>query len=144
MTLPAASQSEVVKRGYSDEEVVDRYELGKLLLESGQYRRAEAIFSGLNEVAPQFAPAWLGTAYLRSTSGTFDGALSAAKQALRLESESLEAMLFVAAMSLTLKDFSTAGTYLGEVGERIEQGKALNPNVTRFFKMQMARYQGRG
>ena len=144
MDLPVRKGSELPRRSYSEDEVVDIYELGRLWLESGQHRRAEAIMAGLNEVAPHFAPAWLGTSFLRGVAGDFDGALAAAKSALRAEPESVEAMLYVATVSLTLGDFSTAGTYLGEVGERIEQGRSHNPSVVRFFKMQLARYQSRG
>ena len=144
MDLPARRAGELPRRSYSEEEVVDMYELGRLWLETGQHRRAEAIMSGLNEVASSFAPAWLGTAFLRGVAGDHEGALKAAKNALRCEPESVEAMLYVATVSLTLGDFSTAGTYLGEVGERIEQGKVSNPAVSRFFKMQLARYQSRG
>jgi hypothetical protein len=52
-------------------------------------------------------------------------------------------MLFVVIAALALKDSSMAGTYLGEVGDRIEQGQVSNPNVTRLYKMQLARYQNR-
>jgi Flp pilus assembly protein TadD len=124
--------------------VLDIYKLGKLWLETGQYKRAESIMSGLNEVASDFAPAWLGTAYLRSISGNYDGAILAVNNALRLEPESSEAMLYLVAFSMTVGDVSTAGTYLGEVGDAIEQGKVLNQNVIRFHKMQLARYQARG
>ncbi|MEN9847063.1 MAG: hypothetical protein RIS36_2210 [Pseudomonadota bacterium] len=132
------------RRKYSDDEVNDMYKLGKLWLETGQHKRAESIMSGLNEVAPDFAPAWLGTAFLRSVGGTYDGALLAVNTALRIEPESAEAMLYLVAVSMTVGDVSTAGTYLGEVGEAIEQGKIANQNVIRFYKMQLARYQARG
>lgn len=132
------------RRKYSDDEVNDIYRLGKLWLETGQHKRAESIMSGLNDVAPEFAPAWLGTAFLRSVSGNYDGALIAITTALRLEPESAEGMLYLVAVSMTVGDVSTAGTYLGEVGEAIEQGKVANQNVIRFYKMQLARYQARG
>jgi len=132
------------RRKYSDDEVNDMYRLGKLWLETGQHKRAEAIMSGLNEVAPDFAPAWLGTAFLRSSSGNYDGALLAVNSALRIEPESAEAMLYLVAVSMTVGDVRTAGTYLGEVGEAIEQGKIAHQNVIRFYKMQLARYQARG
>lgn len=132
------------RRNYSDDEVNDIYKLGKLWLETGQHKRAEAIMSGLNEVAPDFAPAWLGTAFLRSVADNYDGALLAANNALRLEPESADAMLYVVAIAMTLGDVATAGTYLGEVGEAIEQGKVSNQNIIRFYKMQLARYQVRG
>ena len=144
MDVPARHGGQLPRRSYSREEVVDIFELGRLWLETGQHRRAEAIMSGLNEVAPDFAPAWLGTAFLRGLVGNYDGALQAAKNALRQEPESVEAMLYVATLALTTGDYSTAGTYLGEVGERIEQGRVTSPHVPRFFKMQLARYQSRG
>jgi predicted Zn-dependent protease len=99
---------------------------------------------GLNEVAPEFAPAWLGTAFLRGLAEDYDGALQAAKRALRQEPESVEAMLYIVTLSLTTGDYSAAGTYLGEVGERIELGRVVSPHVPRFYKMQLARYQSRG
>jgi Flp pilus assembly protein TadD len=132
------------RRKYSDDEVLDIYKLGKLWLETGHHKRAESIMSGLNEVAPKFAPAWLGTAFLRSSAGNYDGAIIAVNNALRVEPESAEAMLYLVAVSMTMGDVSTAGTYLGEVGEAIEQGKVANQNVIRFYKMQLARYQARG
>jgi hypothetical protein len=143
MEVPAPKDPQLPRRGYSDEEIVDIFQLGRSWLETGHYRRAEAIMSGLNDVAPQFAPAWLGSAFLKSAAGSYDAALRAAKIALQCEPESVEAMLYVATLALTLADFSTAGTYLGEVGERIEQGKIASAHVPRLYKMQLARYQAR-
>jgi tetratricopeptide (TPR) repeat protein len=137
-------QGDAGRRNYSDDEVNDIYKLGKLWLETGQHKRAEAIMSGLNEVAPDFAPAWLATSLLRSIAGNYDIALQAATNALRIDPESAEAMLYIVALAMTMGDVATAGTYLGEVGEGIEQGTVRNHNVTRFYKMQLARYQARG
>lgn len=137
-------QGDAGRRNYSDDEVNDIYKLGKLWLETGQHKRAEAIMSGLNEVAPDFAPAWLATSLLRSIAGNYDIALQAATNALRIDPESAEAMLYIVALAMTMGDVATAGTYLGEVGEGIEQGVVRNHNVTRFYKMQLARYQARG
>ena len=131
-------------RGYSTEETVDIYELGRMWLETGQHRKAESLMIGLNEVAPEFAPAWMGSAILRALASDFEGALSAAKHALRLEPDNSEAMLFVVSLSLSLGDVSTAGTYLGEVSERIDQGLVTNPHTVRLFKMQMSRFKSRG
>ncbi len=137
-------QVEVSRGAYTEEEIADFYELGKLWLESGYHRKAESIMSGLNEVAPQFAPAWLGTTVIRALEKDFDGAMRAAKQALRVDPENLEALLYMATLALTLRDYTTAGTFLGEVSDGIEQGRAKSPHVARFFKMQLARYQNRG
>lgn len=144
MELPERVNAQLPRRSYSQEEIVDIFELGRLWLETGQHRRAEAIMTGLNEVAPDFAAAWLATAFLRGVAADYEGALQAAKNALRSEPESVEAMLYIATLSLTSGDYSAAGTYLGEVGERIEQGKVVSPHAPRFFKMQLARYQSRG
>jgi tetratricopeptide (TPR) repeat protein len=144
MESPQRRSAEAQRRNYSEDEVNDMYMLGKLFLETGQHKRAEAIMAGLNEVAPDFAPAWLGTAFLRSVAGNYDGALSAANNALRIDPESAESMLYVVAISLTMGDAATAGTYLGEVGEAIDQGKVRNQGANRFYKMQLARYQVRG
>jgi Flp pilus assembly protein TadD len=144
MDAPTRSKGEVSKRGYSKDEVADIYRLGKLWLETGQHKRAEALFSGLNEVAPLFAPAWLGTAYVRAQRGEYEEALLATKSALRAQADMSEAMLYLVALSLTTGDLSTAGTYLGEVRESIEGGAVANQHVVRFYKMQLARYQARG
>lgn len=143
MDLPAKRPSTLPRSAYSREEVRDMYELGKLWLETGLHKRAEAIMTGLNEVAPDFAPAWLGTAFLRGSQLDYDGVVSAATAALRLEPDCVEAMLFLVIAALALKDLSMAGTYLGEVGDRVEQGQLSNPNVLRLYKMQLSRYQNR-
>lgn len=143
MDVPAKKPAELPRRSYSAGELADMYELGKMWLESGQLKRAEAIMTGLNEVAPDFAPGWLGTAFLRSVASDYEGVAAAAKRALKASPDCVEAMLFLAVAALALKDVTMAGTYLGEVGDRIEQGAVSNPNVSRLYKMQLARYQNR-
>ena len=137
-------RAEPGRKGYNEDEVADIYSLGKLWLETGYHKRAEAVMSGLNEVAPHFAPAWLGTAFLRSMSGDIEGGLHAAETAVKLDPENDAAMLYVVTLSLTLGDVSAAGTYLGEVGDRLRDGKIASENVARLYRMQLARYQGRG
>jgi len=136
--------SEVLKRGYSDDEILHIYELGRLCLENGDVRRAEAVLGGLTHIAPDFAPAWLGMSYIHIQSRNYDAALQAARQAHRLEADSGEAMLFMISCLLTHGDYNSAGTYLGEVGERIDSGLVDHPNVIRFYRAQLARYQNRG
>lgn len=135
--------TELTRRGYSDEEVEQIYELGRLFIESGQLRKAELIMHGLNEVAADYYPAWLASAYLHLLAQDYDTAVLACQNALRLNAEGPEAMLLLAACLLTTGDFNTAGTYLGEVNEKIDMGKIRSPNVVRLFKMQLARYQSR-
>lgn len=137
------SPSEVLKRGYADEEIGHIYELGRLCLENGDIRRAEVILTGVTEIAPEFAPAWLGMAYVHIQNKNYDDAVFAARQALRLDPEFTEALLYLVACLLTIGDHTAAGTYLGEVGEKIESGAVTHPNLVRFYKGQLARYQNR-
>lgn len=137
------SPSEVLKRGYSDEEVSHIYELGRLSLENGNFHRAEAIMSGLIEIVPDFAPAWLGMTYIHMQNHNIEAASATAEHALRLDADSAEALLFLVSCLLSSGDFSTAGTYLGEVGERVDAGLIDHPNLLRFYRSQLARFQNR-
>jgi tetratricopeptide (TPR) repeat protein len=143
MTGSERTFPEAVKGGYSDEEIAHIYELGRLYLENGCLLQAEVIMHGLNEVCPDFAAAWLATSYISIQNKDHDNAIFAAKQALRINPEFTEATLYLVACLMTTGDYNSAGTYLGEVGEKIDSGGVDNPNVTRFFKAQLARYQNR-
>ncbi|MFM1846723.1 MAG: Tetratricopeptide repeat [Pseudomonadota bacterium] len=144
MDLPRRrSPSEVLRRGYSDEELGHLYELGRFFLENGDIRRAEVIITGVTEVAPEFAPAWLAMAYIHIHNKNMDGAIFAARQALRVDPHFVEAILYLATCLLTTGDLNSAGTYLGEVGEMIEGGTVEDANVVRFYKAQLARFQSR-
>ena len=143
--MPAVPQrgSSDSRRGYSEEEISTIYELGRLYLESGLFPAAENIMRGLTEVVPDFAPGWLGLCYLHIQNKNSDAALQAARQAVRADSSSIEAQLFLITCFLSVGDYNSAGTYLGEVGESIETGSVEDPNLIRFFKAQLARYQSR-
>ena len=132
---------EPVSSGYSKDEISHLYELGRFTLENGELRRAESVFLGLNHVAPDFAPAWLGMAYIHIHDKNWDEAIHCSRQALRIQPDSNEAMLYLVACLLTTGDYNSAGTYLGEVGERIEIGQVSNSAVIRFFRAQLARFQ---
>ncbi len=138
------SPSEVLKRGYSDEEIAHLYEFGRLALENGDVRRAETVLAGITQIAPEYSPAWLGMCCVQIINRDYEEALHSAKQALRLAPESVEAMLFLISCLITQHDYNSAGTYLGEVGERIEAGGVDHPNLVRFYRTQLARYQNRG
>ena len=101
------------------------------------------IFKGLVEIAPMFAPAFLGLCYVHVQSQSYDLAVQAARKAHKIDPDSVEAELFLAANLLTVGDFNTAGSLLGEIGEKIENGKIDNPEVVRFFQIQMARFETR-
>jgi len=144
MDLPRKrSPSEILRRGYSDEEIAHLYELGRFFLENGDIRRAEIIITGITEVAPDFAPAWLAMSYIHIQGRNTDGAIFAARQALRVNPGSAEATLFLATCLLTSGDLNSAGTYLGEVGEMIESGSVDDANIVRFYRAQLARFQSR-
>ena len=138
------SSNSAPRANYSKEELSDIYALAKMWLETGQIKRAEVAVKGLTTVAPEFMPGWLARCVVESSLGNVESALQAARRALKLQPESATAMMLIVTASLTIGDISTAGTYLGEVGELVEQGKIAEPNLIRLFKMQMARYtQGR-
>jgi Flp pilus assembly protein TadD len=132
------------KRGYSNDELQGIYELGKMFLETGQIKRAELVMTGLTEVAPSFVNGWLAKAALLTMSENLEGAILAARTALKLDSRSIEAMLILAACLFTQGDVNSAGTYLGEVGESLGERPQSNPALARFYRMQLARYQARG
>ena len=135
--------SEVLRRGYLDEEVRNLFALGRLWIEAGDMRGAETIFKGLITVVPDFAPAWLGLAYCQVCSANLEGAADSARVALKVAADSVEAMLFLACCLLTLGDFNSAGTLLGEVAERVESGQVMDSNLIRFFRLQLARFHNR-
>jgi len=136
----SSSSTDVTRTTYSKEELVDIYALAKLSLESGQLKRAEIITLGLTAVAPDFLPGWLARSVMHASSGNIEAALEAARRALRIQPDSAAAMMLVVTTALTLGDASTAGTYLGEVGDLIEQGRIADPHLLRLFRMQMSRY----
>jgi Tfp pilus assembly protein PilF len=131
------------RKGYSEEEIECIYRLAYAGLENGNLKQAELIALGLIEVAPSFIPGWLALAYVRGQDGNFAGAQAASEQALRIDGESIEAMLFLVSYLLTNGDLQSAGTYLGEVADRIDNNQLTDPTLIRFFRAQMLRYQTR-
>jgi hypothetical protein len=138
------SPSEILKRGYSDEEVQHIFELARLFLETGDLHRAELILTGLTEVAPDFVPAKLGRGYLALQGGAYDQAIEFGRQAAAIHPSSGEAALLLVSAFLGAADYNQAGTLLGEVGEAIDAGEIVDPSLIRYFRLQLARYQTRG
>ena len=136
--------AEPARRGYADEELLHLYALGRFWLENGDWRGAAAVFEGLNEVNPDFGPAWLGSCYVQLMNRDAEAAVRSAAQALKAEAGDAVSMLFLVAALLGAGKFSEAGTYLGEVGDLIDSGQVDNPRAVRFYKAQLARYQNRG
>ena len=126
---------------YSKAEILSIYELARFSLENGDIHRSETLFIGLTNVVPDFVPAWLGLAYVYIHNGSDEEALDAAKMAYRYAPDRIEAILFYVSCLLTCGDLNAAGMYLGEVADKVANGVSLSPNVSRFFHLQMARYQ---
>lgn len=141
--IPKRSPSEVLKRGYSDDEVRHIYELGRFHLENGRLRKAAIVFSGVTMVAPGYTPAWLGMAYIEILKGDFEKGLLFSQKACKLDPASTAAMLYTIACYLNLEDYTSAGALLGECADRIEEGQVTNSNEVRFFRAQFSRYQSR-
>lgn len=132
-----------LRTSYSKEEQLDIYALAKMCLETGHIKRAEVILRGLTTVVPDFVPAWLALSVAQSSLGDIEAAYESARHALKLQGDSPAAMILLVTTALSLGDQSTAGTYLGELKELIEQGIVNDPNLIRLFKMQMVRYHGK-
>lgn len=142
-SLVPRSPGDLARSGYSEEEIYGIYALACMLLENGSLKQAETILMGLAEVVPEFAPVLLALAYVRGQDGNYDSAQSFAEQALRIDAESPEAMLYLITFLLTTGDLQSAGTYLGEIADRIESNQIQDPVLIRFFRAQMVRYQAR-
>lgn len=135
--------SEIVKRGYSNEELSHIFALARLHIESGALKAAETVLSGLNEVAPDFSPGWLGMAYLHLLQDNKEGAIAACRNSFRVDPESMEVLLFSIACALIDDDINAAGSFLGEVQERLDAGVDVPHDLVRIYRMQLARYQAR-
>ena len=133
--------SELLKRGYSNQEIGSIYELARLFMEGGDFRRAELILLGLREVSPDFAPARLALALVHYSKNEFELGIECVKQALKFIPGMPEAVLILAAGLMQLKEFNSAGTYLGELGERIEAGQIEEPKILRIYKALLLRYR---
>lgn len=142
-SLPKPGSTSVLKRGYTDEEIAQIYEFGRLSLANGNLRTAESIFEGLTHVAPDYSPAWLGLAYVGIYKGNIDGAVFSSRQALRIDPHFTEALLYLAACLMSSGDYNSAGTHLGEVAEQIDSGQVDDPSIHRFYRIQLARFQNR-
>jgi predicted Zn-dependent protease len=135
--------SEVQKRGYSDQEVETIYLLARVMLENGRMREAALILKGLNEVAPNFSPAWVARSALALLNGDTPEAVLTAERGVKADTESPYAMVFFVTALLSSGDYNTAGSFLGEIGERIQAGEIDDPHLKSFYKAQLIRYENR-
>ena len=141
--LRQRSPSEVIRRGYSDEEIHNVYSLGRLFLEGGAFRRAETVFRGLIEVAPEFMLARLGLAYVHLVAGEHETVLELSRDILRTNPTHPECMLLTVISSLSVGDLNAAGTYLGELKDEIEAQHITDSALIRLYRSQLVRFQSR-
>ncbi|RME61487.1 MAG: hypothetical protein D6780_01610 [Candidatus Dadabacteria bacterium] len=145
--LPQKSQekatSSSIKKGYSEKELQLLYELGKLFLETGQLSKAEVIFTGICEVAPLMEWAQMGLAIIYILQGEYELALKRTELVQKISPNNLNAMLLQAIIYLCREDYPRAGTILGEINEKLQEGLELEPPAQRIYKMQLARYHSR-
>ncbi len=133
--------SDVLKRGYSDEELSHLYELGRFYLESGKTAKAAKIFAGVTSVAPEFVPAWLGLFCVDFAQSNLEAAQQHAEEARKLAPQAPLPALFLVSVLLANNDLAAAGALLGEVGETLEAVRDNDQDLIRFYKMQLARFQ---
>lgn len=143
-SLIPRSSGDLSRSGYSEDEIFAIYALACTFLENGALKQGEALLVGLAEIVPDFSPVFMALAYIRGQDGNFESAQSLSEQALRIDPDSPAAMLYLITFLLTTGDMQTAGTYLGEIADRIESTDIQDPTLIRFFRAQMARYQTRG
>lgn len=132
-----------IKSAYSSEELVLLYSIARIGLESGQLGWAQTVLHGIVEVEPSHEAAWLGLSYVYLFEKDFDKAAFAARQALRINPYSSQALLYLSSIFISLGDLNAAGTHLGEISEQIEGGRVSNNEIIRLFRAQLARYQNR-
>jgi hypothetical protein len=136
--------SEVLRKGYTDEEIANVYELGRLFLEAGFLKKGETIMAGITAVAPHFSPGWLGLSYCAFMQRATEKSLDYAREAYRADPGSARALLFLVSCFLALNDINGAGTYLGELREQLESGSLQDPEVRRLYEAHLARFTLRG
>lgn len=137
------SDSDIIRKSYTDEEITLIYELGRLSFETGNHRRAELLARGLIEVAPDFIPSYLLLAIVLSFAKSYDAANDLLQTVLRLNEDNLEAQLLAASICLTQRNYTMAGTMLGEASERIKSASNVAPSLRKFYQIQLARFENR-
>ncbi|MCI5064132.1 hypothetical protein MRY87_00250 [bacterium] len=129
-------------QGYSNSELESLYALSRMYLLAGETHSSEKIARGLTAVAPDFEKAWLLLSYLLLMKEDLNGVFAAARQALRIHTTSLEALLFLVISAFEGEDFQSGGTYLGEVADLLGQEDA-RPELRRVYESQTLRFEQR-
>ncbi len=131
----------VQQRNYSSEEIQAIYSLAFFQLDIGQHRIADTVLEGLTEVAPDFHPAWLAKAFVKMLLDDFESGRTCCEKVLKIEPNCPEALVYLILCCFQSGDRQSAGTYLGELGERISAGLIESPNISELYKALMLRYQ---
>ena len=137
------SESDLLRKSYTEDELTLIYELGRLSFEVGNHRRAEALARGLIAVAPDFVPSYILLATVLAFAKSYDQATDLLQTVLRLNEDNLEAQLLAASIYLTQSNYTMAGTMLGEAAERIKFTPDVAPALKNFYQIQLARFESR-
>ena len=132
----------LVRQGYSQSEIEALYALARTFLASGETGPSERMSKGIVSVAPEFAPAWLMLAYIYLMQENRNETIFSARQALRAQPNSVEALLFLVIAYFQAEDFQTGGTFLGEVAELVH-GERGTPELRRLYDSQVIRFEER-
>ena len=115
------------------------FALSRKYIETGALTKAEHLLRGLVTVAPDYVPAWLGLSYCAAVNEDPENALSHARKALKLDPESLNAILSVVTHLISQGEIQEAGTLLGEIHDNF-QHEAPETHLKRYFELQILRF----
>lgn len=126
---------------YSDRETDLIYSLAVLNLEIGSYYKSQQLLLGLVEVAPTKHDYWIALSVCQLLLNEVDQAKLAAHQALRLQPDSIRSKLLVVTVFLNLREYSEAGTYLGEIKDQVDSSGGVSKDVIKYYQAQLARFE---
>ena len=127
--------------GYSSEELIAIYELGRLYFEMGYFAPAERIFSGLLSIDPNMTPARLGLGLLKLELGLYQDATAHFRQALQNNVYEAQSKLGLCAAFLATGEKARAASLLAEVGKATDAGQPLDSETKRLFDAFVVRCQ---
>ena len=140
MSLPEEKEL-VAQRNYSAAEIEALYSFAYFQLDTGQLRTADSVLDGLTEVAPDYYPAWLAKAFVKMLLEDYEAARICCDKVIKIEPNCSEALVYLILCCFQSSDRQSAGTFLGELGERISAGLVSHPKIPAIYKALMLRYQ---
>ena len=126
---------------YSSDQLSLVYNLGVFYLENHDFTAARNILNGLSILSPENAQVWHSLSLANLALEDLPGAYSTSRQALRLDPSDPHILLTVSSILMSQGDFTTAGSYLGEFSELVEQGKIREKRLIDFYKILLARFE---